>query len=382
MSAPEAALSYGLGADSTAVLLRWLEEPATAPCDLGDLIVVTAMTGDEWAITGCLVEQHVLPRLAARRVRYAQVARAGPRQAHGITVLDDSRGPARLHLAGAFRLSDELRAAGTIPQVAGTRKCSAKAKGQVIDTYLARITAGAPFLHAMGFEAGETTRAHRDATYNTAARTGIYPLIAWDWDRAACEDYIYSQTGVRWPKSACTYCVFALATPAGRARVLDLYLDEPSAAVRDLLLEHIALSLNPRQGLAGRGTLAALLADSRRHGQILGEFASLLATSPWQVCEVRRAIRPRLTDPRLAGSATRSVQILATGSQAAMHSTLTRALSGRHAGRAGSQGWARFRQSLGRRHRSRFCLPPPSPAGQHDRHRSLPPSGNRPASNF
>jgi hypothetical protein len=209
MSAPDAALSYGLGADSTAVLLRWLDEPATAPCELDDLIVVTAMTGDEWAITGRLVEQHVLPRLTARHVRYAQVARTGPVQAHGITVLDDSRAPARLHLAGAFRLSDELRAAGTIPQLAGTRKCSAKAKGQVIDTYLARITAGAPFLHAMGYEAGETARARRDATFNTSARTGIYPLITWGWDRSTCDDYIYSQTGARWPKSACTYCVIA-----------------------------------------------------------------------------------------------------------------------------------------------------------------------------
>jgi hypothetical protein len=184
-SPPAVALSYGLGADSTAVLLRWLHEPASAPCDLDELIVVTAMTGDEWAITGRLVEAHVLPRLAARRVRYAQVARAGPRQADGIAVLDDSRAPGRLRLAGAWKLSDELLAAGTIPQLAGSRKCSAKAKGHVIDAFLSQVTGGRPYLHAMGYEAGETARARRDATYDTPARTGIYPLITWDWDRAA-----------------------------------------------------------------------------------------------------------------------------------------------------------------------------------------------------
>lgn len=74
---PTVALSYGLGADSTAILLRWLAEPGTAPCDLDELIIVTAMTGDEWTITGRLVETHILSRLAARRIRYAQVARAG-----------------------------------------------------------------------------------------------------------------------------------------------------------------------------------------------------------------------------------------------------------------------------------------------------------------
>jgi hypothetical protein len=319
---PEAALSYGLGADSTAILLRWLDQPVTAPCDLEDLIVVTAMTGDEWAITGRLVEEHVLPRLSASRVRYAQVARAGPRQADGVVILDDSRTPERLRLGGAFRLSDELRTAGTIPQVAGPRKCSAKAKGQVIDTYLARVTAGAPFLHAMGYETGEMSRADRDTTYNTPARTGIYPLITWGWDRAASEDYIYTQTGVHWPKSACTYCVFALATSTGRARILDLYLGQPDAAIRDLMLEHSALSLNPRQGLAGDGTLAALLATTGRHDQILRQFAAHLHAAPWQVCEVRRAIRPSPADPARAGTATRSLRILASGSQPVMHGEL------------------------------------------------------------
>lgn len=71
-------LSYGMGADSTAVLLRWLADPATRPCDLADLLVVTAMTGDEWPVTGHLVTAHILPRLRAHGIRYAQVARAGP----------------------------------------------------------------------------------------------------------------------------------------------------------------------------------------------------------------------------------------------------------------------------------------------------------------
>ena len=90
MTTPAVALSYGLSADSTAVLLRWRDEPAIAPCDPRELIVVTAMTGDEWAITGGLVEDHILPRLADHKIRYAQVARAGSRQAYGIAVLDDS----------------------------------------------------------------------------------------------------------------------------------------------------------------------------------------------------------------------------------------------------------------------------------------------------
>jgi hypothetical protein len=52
-------------------------------------------------------------------------ARAGPRHADGIVVLDDSRAPRVLHLDGAYRLSTELRTAGTSPQVArGRRLCT------------------------------------------------------------------------------------------------------------------------------------------------------------------------------------------------------------------------------------------------------------------
>jgi hypothetical protein len=86
-------LSYGLGVDSTALLLRWLEDPASRGFELSELLVVTSMTGDEWPRTGVLVEKHVLPRLRNAGVRFAQVARAGCLQGDGIVVLDNSSAP-------------------------------------------------------------------------------------------------------------------------------------------------------------------------------------------------------------------------------------------------------------------------------------------------
>jgi hypothetical protein len=105
------------------------------PCDLGDLLVITAMTGDEWPATGRLVTEHVLPRLREHGNRWIQVARTEASQADSITILDDSRAPCEVHLGGAYKLSDEMLAAGTVPQVAGSRKCSAKAKGWVLDRF-------------------------------------------------------------------------------------------------------------------------------------------------------------------------------------------------------------------------------------------------------
>jgi hypothetical protein len=315
-------LSYGMGADSTALLLRWIHEPDTRPCPLEDLLVITAMTGDEWPATGQLVAGHLLPLLRAHRIRWVQLARAGAAQGDGITILDDSRAPREVHLGGDYKLSDEMLAAGTVPQVAGSRKCSAKAKGWVLDQFLAADMAGQPYLHVMGFEAGETGRARRDAGYDTAQRTGSYPLIEWGWDRAACETYIRAVTGVDWPKSACTYCPFALCSTAGRERVLAAYRADPAAGVHALLLEHIAVSLNPRQGLAAGERLSGLLAATGQHHDVLSAFGAHLNRMPWRVYEVRRVIRPRAGDPARAANASRSLRAVAAGSRTQMTAVL------------------------------------------------------------
>lgn len=153
-------LSYGLGVDSTALLLRWLNEPDSRDFDLSDLLIVTAMTGDEWPETAELVECHILPRIREAGVTFAQVARGGPSQKQGIVILDESDEPRRLHVDGAYTLSDELTAAGTVPQVGGSRYCSQKFKGWVIDKYLAECAPQAT-RHAFGYEASEAPRARR-----------------------------------------------------------------------------------------------------------------------------------------------------------------------------------------------------------------------------
>src|SRR5688572_10191624 len=113
-----------MGVDSTALLLRWLHEPPSRGFGLPQLVCLTAQTGDEFDSTRELVEAHVLPLLRRFRVRYVQVARAGPLEEDGVAVLDDSRAPRRLCAAGAYRLSQELLSAGTVPQVAsGSRRC-------------------------------------------------------------------------------------------------------------------------------------------------------------------------------------------------------------------------------------------------------------------
>lgn len=66
---PPVAVSYGMGTESTALLLRWIHEPSTRPCGLEDLLVVTAQTGDVWPLTGQLVTRHMLPLFRQHHIR-------------------------------------------------------------------------------------------------------------------------------------------------------------------------------------------------------------------------------------------------------------------------------------------------------------------------
>lgn len=210
---PKVVLSYGLGEDSTAILLRWLEDPTSRDFGLNELVVVSAMTGDEWDGTRTVIEERVLPRLTAAGVRFVQVARARRHVSttgDGVVILDDSRTPTRLYLDGAYTLYDEMVEAGTIPQSGGARICSVHAKGDALDPVIARLTRGRPYRHMMGFEAGERRRADKDAGYNTDLRTGEYPLIEWGWFRGDAIAYTESVIDTGVGKSACTFCPFAL----------------------------------------------------------------------------------------------------------------------------------------------------------------------------
>lgn len=206
MSTPSVILSYGLGVDSTALLLRWLLEPSSRDFDLADLLVVTACTGDEWEETHSHVEQHIAPRLAEHGVRWVQLSRAGFSQADGIAVLDDSRSPQISVRRGPWSLSADLTRNGVVPLVSGTRRCSQKAKAWPITTWLKTEIHGAAHRMAFGFETTEQRRADEALRFDTDDRTSFFPLIDWGWDRDACERYILEQTGVAWRKSACAAC--------------------------------------------------------------------------------------------------------------------------------------------------------------------------------
>lgn len=337
---PSVVLGMGMGADSVALLVRWLLEPESRNFNLSDLVVITAMTGDEWPETGALMEQYVLPLLREHGLRYIQVARSAPRarmDGTGVVVLDDSTTPTRMHMAGAYTLADEMISNGTVPQTGGRRDCSMHAKGEPLDATVVRVTGGRPFRHVIGYEANEPRRAATDARFNTCTggkgcrhrdctriRTGWYPLIEWGWDREVCEAFLLAVFGVRWPKSACTYCPFALASRDGRRRTLARYEAQPERCAEALWMEHVAVCLNEHQGLIKGDALVDLVRAEAVARPGLARAVRLLETRvaavEHAVYHVRRLTRATTGKPMHA----RSVRRVATGTRDEMRAELAR----------------------------------------------------------
>ncbi|MER7952017.1 hypothetical protein ABTY59_31965 [Streptomyces sp. NPDC096079] len=291
-------LSYGLGADSTAILGQFLAEPERygLRADLSDLVVVHAVTGDEWPDSLDYVERLVLPLLRAARVRLVQIARGGPEDADGVVILDDSRSPRRIYAQGPWRLSDELRAAGTVPQMAnGQRTCSIKFKGWCLDAWAAAEFGGRWFRRVIGYHAGELGRAEKDSRIqdglNAAAGRTIcqphYPLIHAAMDRAAVEAYVLERFGEPIRKSYCAMCPFS-GVCASRGAHEERLRAHPRIAADVLRMEYVSQALNERVALYGTTSLRGRLTEDGQNAAVMDAFARSLAAAPHAVYEVRR----------------------------------------------------------------------------------------------
>lgn len=321
-------LSMGMGCDSAALLLRWIIEPDSRDFPLDDLVVVTAMTGDEYARTQELMERHLLPLMRQHRIRYVMIARAEQSAEGRYVVLSDSRETTRMVMAGPWRLSDELSANGTLPQiVSGSRRCSSRAKGEPLDWWAKDEFGGRDYDHVVGFAAEEADRRDKDRSYTRNARHPRYPLIdEWNWDRTMCEQYLLEFFGEPWSRSCCAYCPFQ-APLAERVNLIERWRREPERARQALRLEWSALMFNPRMRLFGKLSARSLLIRHRM-GDLVADVAGRIAHEPWAIYDVRRAHVAALRDPskpsrpdnwdptRKTRVSPRDVRVLATGSAA------------------------------------------------------------------
>ncbi|NEP19284.1 MAG: hypothetical protein F6J97_20710 [Leptolyngbya sp. SIO4C1] len=276
-------LNYGMGVDSTAILLRWLNMTSEERgFDLEDLIVLTAQTGDEFIDTKHLVETYVFPLLWQHRIRFVEVAKHGPYERDGYTLLQDTREPYALHIEGDFKLSTHMHERGTVPSFSGPHLCAMKWKGFVIDRWLSDYLDGVKFGPYLGYSAEETKRAEKCGDYHPQGNEYRFPLIEWGWTRQMCLDYIWGQLGVKWLKSCCTFCPFQ-----SRENAIARWQANPEAAAFALFTEALSLATNPRMHLFSSGSAYDLVVNSGNQ-TALDLFEQMLNANQWGLYRVER----------------------------------------------------------------------------------------------
>ena len=315
--------SYGMGVESTAGVYRTIVDPAWRPPellpDLSNLIVMIAQTGDEWTDTVRLVERHMLPVLRRHHVRLVEVARAGPSEADGIVILQDTRTPTQLHADPVkydfFSLSQEHRRNGVMPQLGGRRLCSAKAKGFPLDAWRKHALGHRQYIHAVGFNCDETGRIAGDASVTMGGqRRPIYPLHERNCSRQECLDYLLKVFRVQWVKSCCRQCCFA-GSRAGWPAQLARYQAYPAESAHHVVDEFVTVALNKESGLFGpKDTLADRLARGDA-AEALRLARRQVRGTAWAIYRVRRLLWP-------PAPSWRSVQTVRRGDMPSMHAFL------------------------------------------------------------
>lgn len=310
---PTVLLSYGLGKHSTAAAVELIENPSRRDFDLDQLIFVTAMTGDEWDSTQDQVTGHILPILRRHRIRYVQIARTGARERDGITVLSDTDQPRRVFTEGVYKLSTEMRTSGVVPSLCGTRKCSLKMKGWVINRWVEQNLDRTTLRQIIGFHAGEGYRVEREQRFYTGETAPIeHPLIRWGWDDAACLAHLRTRFGVEWKNSACDFCMFA----GGKPEVIRRFREEPASGAKAIIIERTARAINPRITLYSRRSVEDLLrADGNE--EAIGRADEELRRGEWTLMRVRRIRYTKILVHR-------RTETLARGTRADMNTWLER----------------------------------------------------------
>jgi hypothetical protein len=115
----------GLGVDSMTLLHQWCTDPSTRDFPLDELLIITAIVGNEYESTIAAANAHMVPMLREHGIRFLQVARGGQAAEHGYDVLADSLAPTEVVRRGAWHLGQEMDEALTVPRiVTGQRECS------------------------------------------------------------------------------------------------------------------------------------------------------------------------------------------------------------------------------------------------------------------
>lgn len=226
-------LSYGIGVDSTAVLVGWWRQGIKPD------LIAHAKVGNEKPETDAYrpIIDAWLAEVGFPAITDVQYVVQRPKHGHYAT------------------LEENCLVNSTLPGLAfGRKSCSSKWKGEPLDALVRKIYAeeikrGEVIMRAIGYDAGPCDM-KRGSSATKGPWTWEYPLREWGWDRERCIAEIAAAGLPAPPKSACFFC------PSTKPHELvQLAKQHPDLARRAVEMEDRARpKLVKISGLWGRGT--------------------------------------------------------------------------------------------------------------------------------
>lgn len=246
---PHLVVSYGMGVDSTAMLIE-MEKRNIRPDD-----ILFADVGSEKPET----------------YQYRQVIEPWLESVGFPPLTEVKYVPKKFKNSPYTTLEGNCLSNATLPSLAfGFKSCSLKWKGAPMDSWVKKkykqeIDAGMRITRAIGYDAGLKDRKRcggASENLNDPAFKFIYPLVEWGVDRKRCVEII-KEAGLPVPvKSACFFC------PATQKdELLEMADRHPDLIVRAVAIEDTARpNLKKIKGLWGTGIKGVRKPASARPG--------------------------------------------------------------------------------------------------------------------
>lgn len=284
-------LNWGMGVESTWLLVDWIKHPENRPPGLTDLssqlVVLVAQTKREFNATKQHCEQFVLPLLREHNIRLAQVGKAGVSKRDGYVVLGDTQQPYDLHTRDdrIYGLNDSFETDGWTQRVNRPHICAQRWKGEVLDAWIADHILPSAFGPYLGYNRDETKRVKDALDYGCHGERYIYPLVERDISRQRCLDDLFTWFGVMWHKSCCEFCPFQTKDTA-----IAHYAEDPMAALYAMRVEFISMAMNPRMLLFERRGVRDICKLAGIEW-VTERFLEEIKQQQWAIYKVRRVYR-------------------------------------------------------------------------------------------
>ncbi len=285
-----AVLYLGMGCDSSAFLVDYLETPKYKR-EFDIKAVISSQTGNESFLIKQQMEECIYPMLAEEKIRTIQIGRKTSSTKDGYVILDDTVEPKICQIRPTaekpyYTLSDDMLLAGIVPQYAHKKRlCSSKFKKEILKAFHERYYSEC--VKIVGFNYDEGRRIERALKSDEEDCTEImrFPWYKQGKTRKWIEKFLKEFFGRIFYRSACIFCPFSMIA-GSNSEIKVKYELMPHEAAMAAYLEYIAICFNPKQTLSSSKKSVVERKLLSEEAKTLFEMQLNKAT--WKIYKIRR----------------------------------------------------------------------------------------------